>query len=387
MEEIIRYIDRVGSNCIKWDAQEKSFGENGLLGMWVADMDFQVPACVQETLKNYVEFGVYGYTAPADSYYEAFIDWEKEKHGYEVKKEWMRYAPGVVPAFNWWVQIGTQPGDAVMVLMPVYYPFHHAVKNNGRKLVACELCCEEGRYSIDFDKFEQTIVEEKVKAFILCSPHNPVGRVWKREELARMLEICRKHGVFVISDEIHHDLEFGENKHIPSAAVGEYDDMLVTLTAPSKTFNLAGLKNAVVIIHNEELRKKFDEFTMKISVNGGNTAGYLAAEAAYRGGGAWLDAVKDIIWNNYLYAEEVFRTELPEVKISPLEGTYLMWVNFGAYLKAEEMEDFFQKKCRIAIDYGSWFGGEAETCIRINLATSRENVAECVSRIVKELKK
>ena len=293
----------------------------------------------------------------------------------------------VVPAFNWWVRLSTCPGDAVMVLMPVYYPFHHAVKNNGRRLVACELCCENGRYGVDFEKFEKTIVEEQVKAFILCSPHNPVGRVWKREELARMLEICRRHGVFVISDEIHHDLEFNGSKHIPSATVGEYDDMLVTITAPSKTFNLAGLKNAIVIIPDEELRKKFEAFTTNIAVTGGNTAGYLAAEAAYRGGGAWLEEVKDIIWGNYLYAAETLKSALPEVKVSPLEGTYLMWVNFGAYLKAEEMEEFFQKKCRIAIDYGSWFGGEAESCIRINLATSRENVVECVSRIVRELKK
>ncbi len=387
MEEIIRYVDRVGSNCIKWDAQEKSFGESGLLGMWVADMDFEVPASVQKALKDYVDFAVYGYTAPADGYYKAFIDWEREHHGYEVKREWMRYAPGVVPAFNWWVQMSTCPGDAVMVLMPVYYPFHNAVKNNGRRLVACELSCEDGVYSIDFDVFEKTIVEENVKTFILCSPHNPVGRVWKKDELARMLEICRKHSVFVISDEIHHDLEFGGNRHIPSATVGEYDDMLVTLTAPSKTFNLAGLKNAIVIIPDEELRKKFDAFTTNISVTGGNTAGNLAAEAAYRGGEEWLSKVKDIIWNNYLYAAEAFKEALPELKISPLEGTYLMWVNFGAYLKAEEMEEFFQKKCRIAIDYGSWFGGEAETCIRINLATSRENVAACVERIIHELTK
>ncbi|MBR2481822.1 MAG: aminotransferase class I/II-fold pyridoxal phosphate-dependent enzyme, partial [Oscillospiraceae bacterium] len=226
---MIHYVDRVGSHCIKWDMQENSFGENGLLGMWVADMDFQSPESVQKVLRDYVEFGVYGYTAPAEGYFDAFMDWEREHHGYAVKKEWMRYAPGVVPAFNWWVQIATEPGDAVMVLMPVYYPFHYAVKNNGRRLIAGELHCENGLYSVDFDLFEKTIVEEQVKAFILCSPHNPVGRVWKREELARMLEICRRHGVFVISDEIHHDLEFNGSKHIPSATVGEYDDMLVTI--------------------------------------------------------------------------------------------------------------------------------------------------------------
>ena len=387
MKEQIRYVDRVGSNCVKWDGQKNMYGDNGLLGMWVADMDFQAPVCVKEALQRYVEYGVYGYTFPAEDYYTSFIDWERERHGYEVQKDWIRYAPGVVPAFNWWVQLSTQPGDAVMVLMPVYYPFHFAVKNNGRRLVTCELRRENGVYGIDFDAFEKTIVAEQVKCFILCSPHNPVGRIWTREELQRMLEICRKHGVFVISDEIHHDLEFGGNVHIPSATVGEYDDMLVTLTAPTKTFNLAGLKNALVIIPDEELRKKFDAFATSISVTGGGTVGYLAAQAAYRGGSDWLEQVKEIIYGNYLYAAEALKAALPELVVSPLEGTYLMWIDFGAYLKAEEMEDFFRNKCRVAIDYGSWFGGDAATCIRVNLATSRENVETCVERIVAELKK
>ncbi len=385
MKETIRYVDRLGSNCSKWDRQEGMYGENGLLGMWVADMDFQVPEAVREAVHRYADFGVFGYTSPAEGYFEAFIDWERERHGYTVKKEWLRFSPGVVPAFNWWVQIKTRPSDAVIVLSPVYYPFLHAVKGRGRKLVCCDLKCEDGRYSIDFEAFESLIREHQVKAFILCSPHNPVSRVWTKEELQRLLEICRRHGVFVISDEIHHDLTFNGHTHLPTATVGDYDDMLVTLTAPSKTFNLAGLKNAFVIVPDEGLRAEFDAFTKQINVTGGNAVGYLAAEAAYRRGGDWYEQIRDIIWGNYCYAAEALKEALPELVISPLEGTYLMWINFGAYLKPEEIRDFFQKKCRIAVDYGEWFGGDAATCVRVNLATSRENVAECVRRIAAAL--
>lgn len=385
MKETIEYVDRVGSNSNKWDNQEKMFGENGLLGMWVADMDFRAPACVREALHRYVDFGVFGYSSPSDAYAQAFIDWEKKQHGYAVKKEWLRFSPGVVPAFNWWLRICSEKGDAVIVLTPVYYPFLHAVKNNERCLITSELRCEGGHYTIDFEDFEQKITENDVKAFILCSPHNPVGRVWKREELARLLEICRRHHVFVISDEIHHDLTFSGAEHIPSATLGDYDDMLVTLTAPSKTFNLAGLQNALVIVPDETLRKKYDEFTQRIRILGGNTAGYIAAEAAYRGGEEWLSAVKEIIWGNFLYVRKTLAEKLPQVIIAPLEGTYLMWLDFGAYVRAEDMESFFQKKCRVAFDYGSWFGGNAPCCIRMNLACARETVEECLHRILAAL--
>ena len=380
------YVDRRGSNCNKWDNQKKMFGENDLLGLWVADMDFRAADCVRDALRNYVDFGIYGYSAPSDGYYGAFIDWERTRHGYAVQRDWLRFSPGVVPAINWFVQMMTQPGDGVAVLTPVYYPFLDAVKNNSRTLIPCELLNRDGVYSIDFDAFEETVVERNARAFILCSPHNPVGRVWKREELRRLLDICRAHGIFVISDEIHQDLVFGENRHIPSATVGDYDRMLVTLTAPSKTFNLAGCQNSLVIIPDPELREKYDRFTQQIRIFTGNPMGYIAAEAAYRGGQDWLDAVKTVILGNFRYARRRLGEELPLVRVSELEGTYLMWADFAAYLKPEEMQGFFQKKCRLALDFGAWFGGDAGSCVRFNLATSRENVAEALERIVNGLR-
>ena len=240
---------------------------------------------------------------------------------------------------------------------------------------------------MDFDDFEGKIRTQNVTLFILCSPHNPVGRVWSREELRHMMDICRKHHVCVISDEIHHDLTFEGHPHIPTALTGDYDDILITLTAPSKTFNLAGLQNSLVILPDPALRAKYDQFTKRIRIHGGNAVGYVAAEAAYRGGEAWLEQVKAIILDNYRYARDALAGALPRLVISPLEGTYLMWADFGAYLEPDEMREFFQRKCRIAADYGTLFGGNAPCCIRLNLATSRENVAEAVRRITGEMER
>jgi len=382
----IQYVERKNSDCSKWDNLKDVFGEDDLQAMWVADMDFRCPDCVIEAIKDYADFGVFGYYKPRDSYAQAFLDWEREQHDYTVDREWVRFAPGVVPAFNWLIQVLTEPGDAVIVQTPVYYPFLDAVRNNKRMLVCSDLRNTGGIYSIDFEDFEKQITKHNVKLFILCSPHNPVGRVWTRAELRTMLEICRKHSVYVISDEIHHDFIFGGINHVPSALVGSYDSFLVTLTAATKTFNLAGVQNSFVIIPDNGIREKFDRFTEAIRIRGGNPFGYLAVESAYRGGRNWLDEVRETIWENYRFAREELLTALPELVISPLEGTYLMWIDFGAYLKAEELHTFMQKTCRLAFDYGEWFGGERfGTHVRVNLATSKELVQEAVSRVIGNL--
>ncbi len=383
---LVTYVDRRNTNCSKWDAQTENFGEEGLHAMWVADMDFQVPACVTDALAEYVKEGVFGYYTAPDSYYNAFINWEKE-HGYAVKREWIRFSPGVVSGFNWIVQMMTKPKDPVIVLTPVYYPFLYAVTNNDRTLITSDLLNNYGVYSIDFEDFEQKIIDNHVKLFIFCSPHNPVGRVWRKEELDRLVEICKKHHVFMISDEIHHDLLAPGQHHIPVASIADYDESLITVTAPSKTFNLAGCQNSIIIIPDEKLREKWDTFTTSIRVTNGNTFGYIAARAAYSNGRPWLNEVNEIIHNNYLYVKETFEKELPKLVISPLEGTYLLWIDFGAYLSFDEMKDFMQKKCRLAFDYGDWFGGERfGTHIRMNLATSKENVEKAVTAIIENLK-
>lgn len=385
MEEI-KYVDRRNTNCNKWDGQSGMFGEEGLHAMWVADMDFQAPQCVLKALHDYVNIGVFGYYKIPDAYYQAFINWEEKRHGYKVKKEWIRFSPGVVAGFHWLVQMLTDPGDAIIVQTPVYYPFLNAVNNNHRTLICSDLKNDSGKYSINYEDFEKKIRENSVKLFILCSPHNPAGRVWTEEELKKLFRICRKYGVYIISDEIHQDLVFDGHKHVPSLSVGDYQDLIITLAAPSKTFNLAGGQNSLVIIPDEKLQKKWDQYTTENRVISGNPFGYIAAQAAYEDGESWLDSVLDTIWMNYEYLCKEFSDKLPKAVITPLEGTYLCWIDLGDYVAAENMKDVIQKKCHLAVDYGDWFGGERfGTQIRVNLATSRENVKIGIDALIENL--
>ncbi len=381
------FVDRHNTDSEKWDGLTETYGRDGLQAMWVADMDFKAPECVQKAIDDYIKTGVFGYYIPRESYVEAFIDWERKYHGYEVKKEWVRFSPGVVPAINWFLHFMTNEGDAVIVQAPIYYPFMDGVKNNKRKLIMCDLVNTNGVYTIDFDAFEKQIAENDVKVFIMSSPHNPSGRVWTKEELKTMLDICKKHHVFVIADEIHQDIVFSGTQ-IPAATVGDYDDMLVTLTAASKTFNLAALQNSFVVIPNADLRAKYDEFKEGIRLRDGNPFGYVAVEAAYRHGREWFENVKSIIYGNYLYIKDTFAARLPKAVVTPLEGTYLMWIDLGAYVSAENMHDFIQNKCELAFDYGDWFGGERfGTHVRINLATSREMVEKAVEKMIANIEK
>ncbi len=384
MEELI-YRDRRGTNASKWNHLEKKFTRDGLLGLWVADMDFAAPACVREALHRQVEFGVFGYDETPEGYYEAFLRWEKTWHGYEVRREWLRHSPGVVAAFNWFIQLLTRPGDGVLVQTPVYYPFLSAAEDNGCRLVKCELVNTNGVYTVDFTDFERKLAEERVKVFLLCSPHNPVGRVWRREELKTLLELCRAHGVYVIADEIHHDFVHGDHPHLPAATLGDYDDMLVTLTAPSKTFNLAGLKNSVIIIPDEALRRSYDAYTRRLHVADGNSFGVTAAEAAYTGGRPWLEQVLQVVRGNERILREELLPQKPRLVLSPLEGTYLAWLDLGGYLRPEELESVVEGRCGLALDYGSWFGGNAPCHVRINLATRPETIRQAVEALAAHL--
>lgn len=385
MEEI-KYVDRVGTDCTKWDSMDARFGDNDLMALWVADMDFMVPECVRKAAREYADFGIYGYYKVPDAYYQNFIDWEEKYHHCHIEKQWLRFSPGVVSPINWYVNMKTQPGDGVIVLTPVYYPFLDAIRDNGRQLISCDLVRKDKVYHIDYADFEKKIVDNKVKLFILSSPHNPVGRVWKKEELEQLLAICRKHQVFVVADEIHHDLIMPGYEHTEILNIPGYTDMLVVLTAGSKTFNLAGCKNSFVILPDEKLRQEYDDFLATLRIRGGNAFGYVAVAAAFGGGRPWLEGVIDIIHKNARYVEETLAEKLPEAVVSPLEGTYLQWVDLGAYVKPNETQELIQNKCRLAVDYGEWFGGERfGSFIRLNLATSPENIKEAVSRIVKNI--
>lgn len=383
----VKYRERKNTNSMKWDGTKARFGEADLFPLWVADMDFEVPKCVKEELAAYVEQGTFGYYLPPEEYSSAFINWEKNYHKYEVQKEWIRFAPGVVQGFNWMVQTLTKPGDHVLITPPVYFPFEKAIVNNQRKLVESILRRTETSYELDFADFEQKIIDKQVKLFIFCSPHNPVGKVWKREELVKILDICKKHQVYVLSDEIHQDLILKGNEQIASATVGDYDDILVTLTSATKTFNLAGCQNSFLIIPKEEIRNKYDKFTKEIAMDGGNAFGYIAVRSAYENGRSWLEELLKIIEKNYEVMKKILTKAYPNIWISDLQGTYLSWIDLGAYVKPEEMVDFIQNKCKLAVNFGSWFGGnDSGSCIRVNLATKEENIIKAANIIVEQLK-
>ena len=394
------YWDRRGSGCAKWDGLEMSFGDADLLAMWVADMDFRCPDSVEEAMARLARMNTYGYTFPAQSYYDAFLGWEEKRHGYRAERSWVRYTPGVVCGIYRFLGALTEPGDAVIILSPCYYPFMSAVEDTGRRLVCSLLKSENGVYTPDYEDFERVIEEEKVKAFVFCSPHNPVGRIWKREEIARLMAICEKHGVYVISDEIHHDLEV-RGKHVPTLAAYPCEKFTVMLTAASKTFNLAGLCHSMAIVPDGELRKRFDDYCRPFIGMSSNMTGYAAVEAAYRGGEEWLSGCLDLIRRNARYVEETLPAALPGVVVSPLEGTYLQWVDLGAQVKPEELKSVVQDQCRLAVDWGHQFfptesrcagdraaaeAGKKDCHIRLNLATSGANVETAVSRLIGALK-
>ena len=387
---MLKYVDRRGTNCSKWDALEEMYGEKDLLAMWVADMDFEIAEPIRKAVGNYAANIPWGYYNPGPGYKQAFIDWEEKYHGYKLDPDWICFSPGIVAAFFWVTRMKTQPGDAVILLAPIYYPLMNAVKFNDRKLVLRGVVHDGNTYRVDYEKFEKDIVDNNAKVFILSSPHNPVGKIWTPEELKKLMEICRKHNVFVISDEIHQDFEWNGHVHVPTATLGDYDDMLITMCAVSKTFNLAACQNSFIIIPNAELRESFKKFAASISCSGGNGFGYVAVEAACREGRPWFEEVKKQIWENYCYVRDTFAKELPDVVVADLQGTYLLWLDFGKYFKTQkEIEEFMQGKCKLAFDYGNWFGaGGDDYCqfVRMNLATSLENVKEACDRMIKNLK-
>lgn len=381
MERVI-YKERKNTNCEKWDGLKKKFGQDDLLPLWVADMDFQAAKCIQDALKEYVNQGTYGYYNVPDSYLDTFINWQKDNHNVKLDKKWIRYAPSVVTSINWIIQILSKINDSILVLTPVYYPFFNAIENNNRKLVKSELIYNNGKYEIDYIDFENKIKNNNVKLFILCSPHNPVGRVWKKEELKQVLKICKEYEVKVIADEIHQDIIIGENKQHSIIKFEEYNDMIVTLTSGTKTFNLASLQNSFVIIPDDKIRQCFDEYVKKMDIVEGNAFGYIAYEQAYANGRLWLNEVLKIITSNYKLLKSELSERLPKSIVSPLEGTYLAWINLDHYLNDENYIDFIQGKCKLAVDYGSWFGGDKyNKFIRINLATSKENIIKAVEQL------
>jgi len=381
------YVDRTGTYSQKWDALTRKFGESDLLSMWVADMEFKTAQPVIDALIKKVEHGIYGYSDIPGSYYDAFSHWQQEHYGYKVEKEWVRFSPGIIPALYWFVNMFTKEEESVIVMTPVYYPFLNAVKDTCRRLITCDLDYKDGVFTVNYEKFEKLIADNDVKLYILCSPHNPAGRVWTEAELEKMLDICQRHNVLVISDEIHQDITAPGFKHIPSAVVasGKYAPIVVTANAPSKTFNLAGCLHANIIVPSPELRAIYDAFVKRYYQVETNLFGITAAEAAYTHGESWRQDLLKVIYSNYNYFKEQM-AEYPEIHICPLEGTYLLFMDLRAYVKPEQVKEFVQGKCRLACDYGEWFGENWKGFVRINVATHPDFVKQAVDSIKRELK-
>lgn len=380
------YIERKNTASLKWDGLKETYTQENLLPLWVADMDFKVPKAVQEALSERISHGVFGYSIVTDSYYEAFINFQKKRHNISLEKEWIRFSTGVVNSFNYIIQGFTEEKDSVLILAPVYYPFFDAVTKNNRQLVVSQLTNTKGHYDIDFEDFERKIVEEKVKLFLHCSPQNPVGRIWRQDELERLFEICYLHEVKIISDEIHQDfIEAGKN-FVSSLEIAEkYKDNLFVLTSASKSFNLASLLHSHVIIPNETHRKNYDKVIETKVHNPVSLMGAIATEAAYTHGEEWLNGLNQVVDSNFLVMKSLFEENLPDAVVTNKEATYLAWIDLSAYLKDKNFVDVLENKAQVAIDYGEWFDKDSKGFIRMNLATSEENIIKAVTAISKSI--
>jgi cystathionine beta-lyase len=377
-----KVVDRRNTSSMKWDQAGKVFGTEDILPMWVADMDFEVPPAVVEALTKAAVHGVFGYTARLPSLYEAFIAWVRKRHGWEVKREWMLFSPGGVPAINLAVMAFSEPGDKVIVQSPVYYPFLLAIRNNGRELANNQLRFRDGRYEMDFEDLERKAASG-AKVLILCNPHNPVGRVWRRDELSRLGEICVTHEVVVVSDEIHADLIFKGFTHVCTASISEeIAESTVALMAPSKTFNLAGLEACAVVAPNRRLFDKFYHCLEKTGLGMTNTFGITAFEAAYRHGEEWLRQLMEYLQENLEFLMHYFRERIPKIKVIRPEGTYLVWLDCRELgMDPKSLKSFMIEEAKVGLNDGPKFGAGGEGFQRINIACPRCTLEEGLRRI------
>ncbi len=381
-------VVRCQTGSVKWDLAEDLFGMKGLLPMWVADMDFEAPKPVVDALEARVKHGIYGYTACMPSYYEAIMDWEKKRHGWNINREWIVFSPGVVPALSMLIQAFSSPGDKVILQLPVYYPFMDAVVNNKRRVLNNPLKLINGKYRMDFEDLEKKAVDPRAKLLILCSPHNPVGRVWTEKELATLGNICIENNILIVSDEIHCDLILKGYRHVPFASIsGEFLANSVTCTSPSKTFNLAGLHVSNVIIADTKKRHNFSSKLKANGIIGPNAFGTVALEAAYRHGEEWLEQVLEYIQSNLEFLKKFVTGKIPQVRVIEPEATYLVWLDFRELgLGKKELQDLIRRKAGVALDDGYIFGdAEGAGFERINIACPGSILEEGLKRIEKAL--
>lgn len=377
-------VNRKGSNSVKWDNLKEVYGREDILPMWIADMDFKAADGVLEALKVKLDHGVFGYNIKSDSLYNSIINWVKKRYNWDIKKEWISFTPGVVPALNIAVHEFAKEGEQVVIQPPVYPPFFRVLENNNVIPNLNPLIHNGDKFVMDYDSLEKSL-DNKTKAIILCNPHNPVGRVWTKEELSKLGEICLKNNMIIISDEIHGDLTYRDYKSTPMASIShELAQNTITFIAPSKSFNIAGLATSIAIIPNDELRKIFERGVEKLEIGKITTFGSTALEAAYSSGEQWLDEVMEYIEDNADMAIEYINKNIPEIKVEKPEGTYLLWLDFKSLNKTgEEIHNALVNIGKIALNDGSAYGAQGSGFFRINIACPRSILEDGLERIKK----
>ena len=378
-------INRRNTRCLKYDFAARRGYPEDILPLWVADMDFKTSSYVEDTLSELVRHNIYGYsnTQPGDGFFEAVSGWMERHHGWKVDPLWHVKSPGVCFAIASAIRALTEPGDSVIIQQPVYYPFSSLIRHNGREVVSSDLVRDaEGNYSMDYDDFEQKVIRHDVKLFILCNPHNPVGRVWTKEELQRIGRICAAHGVIVFSDEIHFDFVWEGEHNVFQEIDPAFREFTVTATSPSKTFNLAGLQQSNIFIPNISLKRRFTEEINRTGYDEPTIFGIAAAQAVYENGDTWYESMKAYVEKNICFADEFVREHLPGVSMKKPEGTYLIWLDFsGTGMTTAELDDMIIQKAKLWLDSGAIFGKAGEGFQRINTACPQSILREALERL------
>ena len=375
-------IPREGTNSLKYDLREKFFGDKNVLPLWVADMDFNTPDFIVDAIKERMKHEIFGYSFRPDSYFQAIIDWMKRRHGWEIKKEWISFSPGVVAGLTFAIETFSKPNDEVVVQPPVYFPFFDSVKGTKRKMIENPLKIENGRYTFDFEDL-QSKISDKTKLLLLCNPQNPGGMVWKKEELEKLTSFCLENKIMIISDEIHSDLIYNGHKHIPLPTISEeVANNSIVLMAPSKTFNIAGFSSSLVISPNKSNLLRYERAIGVGHLHMGNIFGTVAMEAAYKNGDNWLTQMLDYLWNNYLFLDDFIQTHLPKVKVMKPEATYLIWLDFREYgMKNDELMKFTIDNAKVGLNDGGRFGTGGDGWLRINIGCPKSVLEEALKRL------
>lgn len=380
-------INRENTASVKYDLRSQLFKSNEVIPMWVADMDFKTPDFIIRAIKERANHEIFGYSIRPDSYYTSIINWLKNRHNWEIEKEWISFSPGIVPALNMAVMAYTNPGDKIIVQPPVYFPFFSAVTNNNRELVENPLKLNDKRYEIDFKDLEEKLKDAKM--ILLSNPHNPGGSVWTKEEMKRLGEMCVENNVLIMADEIHGDLVFNEHKYTPMASVSKaIANYTVSFIAPSKTFNMAALATSSVITSNKELKEKFDLVLDQIHVGNGNVFGTVASEAAYTYGSEWLDQLLDYLSENLDFLEEYLEEKIPQIKMLRPEGTYLVWLDCSDLdLKGKDLKDFMIEDAGLGFNDGRMFGTGGEGFMRMNVACPKQIILDALIQLENAINK